>query len=185
MGSRGSLGPRRRIEWEAPGPRRARAPPHLTFADRIPQFLLLLLLRRRHGYRCQPRRRRRRRRRNRHRRRRRRRRPRRRPVTPQSRFNLSNRAARAAHPTRGAHRGTRISLAAPVSSRPRPFLPTSSTEVFRAPSGPLRGASQGISDQMNSRMISTRFRSSSSHTLARFELKANVCSQILITYLPR
>ena len=34
-------------------------------------------------------------------------------------------------------------------------------------------------------MISTRFRSPSSHTLARFELKTNMSFQASITYLPR
>ena len=101
-------------------------------------------------------------------------------------FNLSNWAARALHPILGAHLGTRphsLRPTPPIPSRRRPFLPTPTTEVFRRPRGSPRGASKGISDQLNSRMISTRFRSSSSHTLARFELKTNVCSQTLITYL--
>ena len=45
------------------------------------------------------------------------------------------------HSGGGGRRGTHPSPAVPASSRPRPFLPTPATEVFRAPSGPLRCAS--------------------------------------------
>ena len=44
-------------------------------------------------------------------------------------------------PSGVCRRGTHHSLAATVSSRPCPFLLTPATEVFRAPSGPLRGVS--------------------------------------------